>query len=317
MGGGPELVGTHIGHRDNHVIGLRDGHQKTVLLHRKHILPISRHDLHRPAGILQVEEGHGGSVHQPQTDAVTRGGVQVDLAMAVGQEVVVGHIREVHGGHAEQLALEIIRQPALPEGPQKALGRTLFKGIPVAPPLQVAHHRLGAFRGPVGEHHRVVVVDGEPELRLSGLDHDGPMLAALLLEPGMGVVPVGAALSDGEPIVESGPRRDAPVGQVGHPVHGVGHEQAVPMDGGGLLRGVVHTDVGDVAFLKTQHGSRARPVDQRFHGGLSADLHGSHGHGQIVIHNPGPGGPGQERQRYSAVHQMPMTHKNASLYMPL
>src|SRR3546814_6299395 len=72
-----------------------------------------------------------------------------------------------------------------------------------------------------------VVGDGVCARRV---DDDRAVMADLLLEPGMAVIPVGAVLDDREFVGEGRLRQDAGEADAGHAVHVKGKDEAVPVD---------------------------------------------------------------------------------------
>ena len=74
----------------------------------------------------------------------------------------------------------------------------------------------------------------EVDVRRARLDDDCTLDAAMLLQPGVRVVPIGSRLPERELEQVLAARRDRRCGQVWDAVHFVGQEQTVPADGGFL-----------------------------------------------------------------------------------
>src|SRR3546814_10040650 len=90
--------------------------------------------------------------------------------------------------------------------------------------------------GPVRQHHHGVAVIRE-RLGLERVDDDRAVEAGLLLESGMAVIPVGAALAHVEAVVVRLAAADAVETDARHAVHVRRQQDAVPVD-----RGVVAMD---------------------------------------------------------------------------
>src|SRR3546814_11237620 len=75
--------------------------------------------------------------------------------------------------------------------------RLLGEVVEVRPLLEPGEQALRIEVGPIGEHDHVVAVIGEG-LGFQRVDDRRPVKTGLLLETGMAVVPVGAALHDAE-----------------------------------------------------------------------------------------------------------------------
>ncbi len=127
-----------------------------------------------------------------------------------------------------QLALEVVAEHAEAGGAQDALTAAFFKRIPLTAALEGAIHLMGVFVGPVGEQDNIVMVG----LRtiLVGLDDDGTVNAALLLQAGVRMIPVGSALANGKFISIGCAGLDGREADVRDAVHIRGHEQTVPVD---------------------------------------------------------------------------------------
>src|SRR5690606_39502284 len=74
------------------------------------------------------------------------------------------------------------------------------------------------------------------------LDDERPVVAELLLEPRVRVVPIGAVLLEREAVLEGGVGEDAGKTQARHAVHLGRHEETVPVDGGVFPELISHTN---------------------------------------------------------------------------
>jgi hypothetical protein len=100
--------------------------------------------------------------------------------------------------------------------------------------------------------------------RLGGrrVDHERAVLAELLLEARVAVVPVRAVLAQGIAVLEGRPGRDARERHARHAVHLVGEQDPVPVHGRVLVEPVRHADDRVVALAVAEHGARERSVDR-------------------------------------------------------
>ena len=112
---------------------------------------------------------------------------------------------------------------------------------------------------PIGEHDHMVSV--RPRTAMERFDHDGPVNAALLLQVGVGVVPVGSALADGEFVGEHFAGPDGRKAKAGNAVHPGRDQGAVPVDGRVLAHPVMDVDAGEVPLPEAQGGPRAAAVN--------------------------------------------------------
>src|SRR3546814_17983372 len=83
--------------------------------------------------------------------------------------------------------------------------------------------------GPVAEHDHMFAIIGD-RIGLGGIDHDRPVMALLLLETRVAVIPVGAALQQRKFVNEGGVRLDAWKADARNAVHLKRDNQPVPMD---------------------------------------------------------------------------------------
>ena len=108
------------------------------------------------------------------------------------------------------------------------------------------------------------------DIRSAGLNDDGSVDTTLLLKPRVGVIPVGARLSDQEFVDPRATRCDGRRRQVRNAIHLIGHKESVPVDGGLLVHeGVVHRDTGRVPLGEEQGGPRNAAVDGERTDGLA------------------------------------------------
>src|SRR3546814_19031041 len=82
--------------------------------------------------------------------------------------------------------------------------------------------------GPVGQDDHMLAVGGD-RTGINRIDDDRAVMADLLLEPRMAVIPVGAVLADWELVGEGGPWLDAREADAGHAVHVERQDEAVPV----------------------------------------------------------------------------------------
>ena len=149
---------------------------------------------------------------------------------------------------------------------EEVADRLLGEVVEVRPLLEPGEQALRIEVGPVAEHDHVIAVIGEG-LGFQRLDHQWPVETGLLLEAGMAVVPVGAALHDVEAVLVGLATVDAVEAQPGHAVH-VGRQQdAVPVDRRLLAmdraagQGIADPQVDGGAFPPAQQGCGNRSVD--------------------------------------------------------
>jgi len=289
VGGRTEFEGALPGHGHQQVVGFGDRDQKALQCHRFHRLAVGGDDRHGAAGVFQVKIGGRGAVDDPQPDRLARFGRNDGLDLAVGQEIIIGHVRDIHRRHALQV-LEKIR----PEGSgagraEQALPRALFQGEPFAAPLQGAQDLVGIVGGPVREQHHMIPIRMALEFVLG--DDDCPVQTALFLQFGMGMVPVGAGLADGKLVGEGGAGLDGNLGDEGHAVHVRRQQDAVPVNGGGDIHLVGHVDACQVPSVEVQGRPRNPVVDGHAFGPFALDDDRLPGEGQVIFPDRGqPGG---------------------------
>src|SRR5205085_5057282 len=125
----------------------------------------------------------------------------------------------------------------------------------VALELEVADNGLRTLIAPVGQQHDVIVIEA---LDVAGLrfDDDRAVNTGLFLKPGMAVIPVGAALMDGEAVQIGLPRRDTGKTQARYAIHRRGRADAVPMDRARLRQAVGHRKRYRIALAPAQDRRR-------------------------------------------------------------
>ncbi|MNJ56633.1 hypothetical protein D3C77_521920 [compost metagenome] len=94
-----------------------------------------------------------------------------------------------------------------------------------------------------------------------GLDDDRAVHPGLFLQAGMAVVPVGAALLQGELVEVVATGLDAGKAQARHAVHVGRQDDAVPMQRGRLVQAIAHAQGHCVAFAPSQHRAWQAVVD--------------------------------------------------------
>jgi len=151
--------------------------------------------------------------------------------------------------------------------------RRLVEVVVIAHFLQVGHDELRAVVGPIGEHEHMVAL-GLETLARTRLDDDRTVQAGLLLETGVAVVPVGAALLEREAVGEGFAGLDAGVVEARHAVHLERQQDAVPMDRARHGQMVGNTQGHGVALAPSQQGSRDGAVDGGRHARAAGDVDG-------------------------------------------
>ena len=84
---------------------------------------------------------------------------------------------------------------------------------------------------------------------------NGPIDASLFLEAGVGVVPVGAVLTNGEFVGKGCAGSNGRKADIGDPIHLRRDQEAVPVDGGLYVHFIVDMDSGQVTFLEKKGGT--------------------------------------------------------------
>ena len=227
------------GRLDDRRRGLGDGDAELVDRDRMHVLAVGGDDRHLQAGNAHVEVRHRRSVDEPQPDALAR---REQPGPVAGRRLAV---HQVGVGAPATSARSVAVHPHL--APRRALGERRRRA-------RCAARRAGNRRPCAGGSCSSPTASSASRTRAPGLssvqsvsittcsrsyangsglarlDDERAVEAALLLEAGVAVVPVGAALPHAEAIRVGLARVDAVEAQAGHAVH-VGRQQdAVPVD---------------------------------------------------------------------------------------
>ena len=228
-----------------------------------------------------MEIGGGGAVNDTQSYGFTGLGRKGCFRFAISEKAVVGHVSDVHGRHALQLSPEVVAEHAETGSAEDALAAAFLYRIPLTAALECAIHLMRVFVGPVGEQDNIVMVG----LRtiLERLDDNGTVNAALLLQAGVGVIPVGSALANGKLISKGCAGLDGRVGDVGDAIHIRGHEHSVPVDGGFHAHLVMNVDASEVSLFEAQGRAGNDPVDGHAPSGLSGDVDFLLGNGEVIF----------------------------------
>ena len=197
---------------------------------------------------LHAEEGGGRAVDQSQTQSITLldlHGPRIVDRLAVHQVARVVHVDVERFGTGERFAAG-----------HRRLDRIGLRLL-VA---DLGNDALGRLIEPIGHEDGdvLVVVVGRPGL----FDDVRPAESLLFLQAVVRVVPVGPGLNDRVFDEDRLPRSDRILCDLGHAVHVVGHEQAVPVHGARDLHGVVHKHSEHVAFGVANLGAGIGPVDE-------------------------------------------------------
>src|SRR3990167_8322295 len=111
-------------------------------------------------------------------------------------------------------------------------------------------------------------------------------MAHLLLQPGMRVVPIGAALWDRELIGERLAGADPRKGDARHAIHLERPQKPVPVDGGVLFQHIPDSERNLIALAEADEGTRQGPVGRDRVTGSAANFNGDVADRQIEL---GPG----------------------------
>ena len=118
---------------------------------------------------------------------------------------------------------------AVLEDLEPGLDAAFLEGVVVIGFFQVVHDLVGVFVCPVRQDNHDVMI-GFYRLAVLRVKHDGAIDAALFLQAGVRVVPVGAVMDDGVFVGERGARPDWRHGEVGDAILVLRQEYAVPVD---------------------------------------------------------------------------------------
>mmetsp|Transcript_5433 Transcript_5433/g.20733 ORF Transcript_5433/g.20733 Transcript_5433/m.20733 type:complete len:587 (-) Transcript_5433:1278-3038(-) len=275
------------------IVGFAVADAELVHFHRVDVLAVGLHHRHRQARDAHVVQVHRGGIDEAQPHALTRLEQPSPVlagALALQQErPLIATIAVVGGFHAHLGPLHAL-------GPQRIArfgvgcaaqpSEELRRGHPAVVVvtvhlLQIGQHLLRRGVDPVGDDDDVVAVVLEG-VGLGGLDDERREVPRRLLQRGVAVVPIGSGLPQLEAVGEGLAGADAGVGDAGHTVLVVGHEQAVPVNAGDLAQLVGDADHHLVAFAESQHRARHRAVDGDALRGLAGDVERGLGHGQVV-----------------------------------
>ena len=294
-----EAVGAVLRLHD-HVVGLGGTDLELVGLDGAHVEAVHVHDRHRQARDAHVEDRHGRGVDDPQAHPLARREQARPVVLRAVPVDEVGVLRAGDVGDVSRRHPHVApHQPVLDRGAEavflrvgREVGhRALLEVERVAHLLEFGEEAVRVLERPVREHHDVLAVIGRG-LRARRVDHDRAVVAELLLEGAVRVVPVGASLLQREAVLEGRARRDAGEAHPRHAVHVEGHEQAVPVDRRPLVQRVVHAQ-RDVLPLPHADERRGQDVvDRHAHAAPPVDAHGIAGDAEVV---GGPGGRGEAR----------------------
>ena len=248
--GSPEFIGSAGGNLDLEIVGFRDRHQEASLAHRADIHAIRGDDFHRAACELDEVVGHRRCVDEPQPDGLSGASFHGDGRLAIGEEVVVGDVGQIHGGHPHHGALEIIGKGAVLDGSGDTLRGAFFDLLPLTPRTKLGQGGERRFISPVGENGDDITVGRDPLSALRRND-DPPVDAELLLKHAVGVIPIGARLAQREPVLAGLAGLDGGHVDMGNTVLIIGDEKTVPMDRGFLVKVVANIDDREVTFDET------------------------------------------------------------------
>ncbi len=151
-------------------------------------------------------------------------------------------------------------EPLLGDVAEEGSGRALLPVVVVGRLLEVGQDLRAGVVVRVRELDHVIALPGDRRLIVLRFDDDGAVGAFLLLQAGMAVIPVGAALHDGEAVGEGLARRNARIADARHAVLPERQDQAVPVNRAGHRQTVGHVDDDVFAFLEAKHRARRLAV---------------------------------------------------------
>lgn len=269
---------------------------------RRDVHAVGGNDRERAGGGAEIEIGGGGGVDDAEADGLAGADEGAGLALAVEEKGVVGDVGNIHREKAGLFAFEVVAEVAGAEGAENRLGGVFANRIPVAAAEEGAHDVAGVFVGPIGEDDDEVLIDagqvGAGRSAGGGFDDDAAVDAALFLEAGVAVIPVGAGVFQEEFEGALGAGGDGRGGEVGDAVFEIGQEQTVPMEG--RLAGreaVADDDAGDVADAEAERGTGDGAVNREGGDGATGgseiglgDVEGVSGDGRVGKERGGFGG---------------------------
>ncbi|MND73671.1 hypothetical protein D3C80_652510 [compost metagenome] len=278
---GIQGVGGQVTDPHQYVIGFGHGDAQLVDLDRVHRLAIGGNDRELQARNAKIEVAHRRAVDQAQAHGVAgleQAGEVTVRWLAVEQVGVGGgaDVGKVGGAHAHGgpgLALGDGLPPAVAgdivdEVTDGAL--VIVEGVRLL--FQGRHQLGGGLVAPVAEQQHVVALIAMG-FGLFGFDDDRPVDPGLLLQAGMAVVPVGAALRQGKPVEVLATGFDAGKAQARHPVHVGREDDPVPVQRGRLAQAVAHAQCHGVAFTPAQGRAGQAVVDGQGRARAASDVH--------------------------------------------
>ena len=286
---GEERVSPVLAGLDDDVVRLRDRDTELVGLDRLHVKPVLLDDGHRQPGDPEVEERRGRSVDDAEPHPLAR--LEQPRPVLAGRHPVheirirgtihVGEVGRVHAHFAPHQSITDGRsEPPLPGVTDEVEDRALLPVVVVRLLLQARHDAVRVFEGPIAEEDDVLAVVLVP-LRPGRIDDERPVVAELLLHPGVTVVPVRPVLHDGIPVFERLARPNAGEVHPGHTIHRAGQQDAVPVDRGVFVERIRHADDRLVPFAKAKDRARKRTIDGRRPSHTVPDLDGDLTDGQV------------------------------------
>ncbi|MNJ36407.1 hypothetical protein D3C77_311930 [compost metagenome] len=253
---GIQGIGRQVAHGHQHVVGFGHGDAQFVDADRLHRHAIGGDYRQLQAGDAEVEIAHRRAVDQAQAHGFTRLEQTGEVAvrrLAVEQVGVgccadVGKVGRAHAHFGPALALSHGFRPAV-QGHviDEITDCTLVVVEGVGLLFQGRHQRVGGLVAPVAEQQHIVALI-VMRFGLFRLDDDCPVYPGLFLQAGMAVVPVGAALLQGELIEVIATGFDTGKAQARDSVHVGRQDDAVPVQRGGLVQAVAYAQRHGVAF---------------------------------------------------------------------
>lgn len=125
-------------------------------------------------------------------------------------------------------------------------------------------------RAVIGQHDDMFAV-GLHRVGACRIDHDRAVMAHLLLQPGMAVIPICPRLQNGKLIGEGRARPDSGKADAGDAVHVERQDQPVPVDRAVLIERVFNMQPDSLPFLEPDQRPRDRAVDADRMGRLAID----------------------------------------------
>ena len=278
---GKERVRAILRQLDDHVIGLGQRDPELVRLDRLDVLATHLDHRHRHAGHPHVEVGASCRVDHAQQDALAgpEDALPVRLRREPIHQIAVGracHIGDVGRVHAHRRP----HQP-VPHRGAEAGGRDVTEELAHRAPLlivvvgllfQSVEHPVRILEGPVGEHDHELPIE-LVGIGLGRIDDERPVVAQLLLEARVAVIPVRAGLPHGNAVLEDLRGPDAGEAESRNAVHLEGQDQAVPVDGGVVAQPIVHAQDCVITLAQPDERPRHRSVDGRGGGRSALDPH--------------------------------------------